>query len=195
MRTHRRRPEQRIPRLGRMISMCVDEAEVLATGAKSEVGGRKLSEGARGAETHTATYGQTKSEDDALMERVVDRENMRQAYRRVLRNEGDAGVDGMTTEDMGPWLKCYWPCVREALLAGFYMPQAVRRVDRPKPDGGVRTLGVPTVVDRLIQQALHQVLQPIFEPTFSASSFGFRAGRSAHDAGRRAQAHVQGIRH
>jgi group II intron reverse transcriptase/maturase len=178
-----------------MISMCVDEAEALETGAKDEVGGRKPSEGVRGAQTRTATSGQTKSEDDALMERVVDRENMRQAYRRVLRNKGAAGVDGMTTEDMGTWLKCYWPRVREALLAGDYMPQAVRRVDIPKPDGGVRTLGVPTVVDRLIQQALHQVLQPIFEPTFSAGSFGFRAGRSAHDAVRQAQTYVQGGRH
>src|SRR5690606_21913157 len=96
---------------------------------------------------------------------------------------------------LGTWLKQHWPRVREALLAGAYVPQAVRRVDIPKPDGGVRTLGVPTVVDRLIQQALHQVLQPIFEPTFSASSFGFRPGKGAHDAVRQAQAHVQGGQH
>ncbi len=178
-----------------MISMCVDEAEALATGAKDELGGRKPSEGARGAEACAATCGQTKSEGDALMERVVDRENMRQAYRRVLRNKGAAGVDGMSTTELGAWLKQYWPRVREALLAGAYIPQAVRRVDIPKPDGGVRTLGVPTVVDRLIQQALHQELQPIFEPTFSASSFGFRPGRSAHDAVRQAQTYVQGGRH
>lgn len=140
-----------------MISMRVDEAEALATGAKDEVGGRKLSDGVRGVEMRTATCGQTKSEDDALMERVVERENMRQAYSRVLRNKGAAGVDGMSTEDLRSWLKQHWPRVREALLEGNYLPQAVRRVDIPKPDGGVRTLGVPTVVDRLIQQALHQV--------------------------------------
>ncbi|KAB0611653.1 group II intron reverse transcriptase/maturase [Castellaniella defragrans] len=160
-----------------------------------EVGGRKPSEGAWGAETRTATSGRTKSEDDALMERVVDRENMRQAYRRVLRNRGAAGVDGMSIEALGTWLKAHWPHVRKALLEGRYLPQAVRRVDIPKPDGGVRTLGVPTVMDRLIQQALHQVLQPIFEPMFSASSFGFRPGRGAHDAVRQAHAYVQGGRH
>src|SRR5690606_33167165 len=180
---------------GRMISMHIDEAEALETGAKDEVGGRKLSEGVRGAEVGTATSGQTKSEDEALMERIVERENMRQAYSRVLRNKGAAGVDGMTTEALGTWLKQHWPRVREALLEGSYLPQSVRRVDIPKPDGGVRTLGVPTVVDRLIQQALHQVLQPIFEPTFSAGSFGFRPGRSAHDAVRQAQVYVQGGRH
>lgn len=175
--------------------MHVGEAEALATGTTDEVGGRKLAEGVRGAEACAATYGQTKSEGDALMERVVERENMRQAYRRVLRNKGAAGIDGMTTEELGTWLKQHWPRVREALLAGAYVPQAVRRVDIPKPDGGVRTLGVPTGVDRLIQQALHQVLQPIFELTFSASSFGFRPGKGAHDAVRQAQAHVQGGRH
>src|SRR5690606_28820144 len=89
------------------------------------------------------------------------------------------------------WLVAHWPSVKEALLAGRYMPQPVRRVDIPKPSGGVRTLGVPTVVDRLIQQALHQVLQPLFVPTFSDGSFGFRPGRSAHDAVRRAQAHIR----
>ena len=178
-----------------MITMRVVEAEAPETGTLGEGGGRKPSEGARGAETRAATSGRTKSEGDVLMERVVERENMRQAYRRVLRNRGAAGVDGMSTEALGAWLKAYWPHVREALLEGRYLPQAVRRVDIPKPDGGVRTLGVPTVVDRLIQQALHQVLQPIFEPMFSASSFGFRPGRGAHDAVRQAHAYVQGGRH
>jgi len=178
-----------------MISMRIDEAEALETGAQDEVGGRKLSVGVRGAEVRTATFGRTKSEDGALMERVVARENMRLAYGRVLGNKGSAGVDGMTTEDLGAWLKQHWPRVREALLEGSYLPRAVRRVDIPKPDGGMRTLGVPTVVDRLIQQALHQVLQPIFEPTFSASSFGFRPGRNAHDAVRQAHSYVQGGRH
>lgn len=171
------------------------DAEALATGALDEGGGRKLSECVRGAQACTATPGQTKSEGDSLMRRVVARPNMSQAYKRVLRNKGSAGVDGMTVEDLGGWLKRHWPSVRAALLAGTYMPRAVRRVDIPKPQGGVRTLGVPTVVDRLIQQALHQVLQPIFEPTFSASSFGFRPGRGALDAVRQAQSHVQGGRH
>ncbi|WP_233235609.1 group II intron reverse transcriptase/maturase [Bordetella sp. LUAb4] len=171
------------------------DAEALATGALDEEGGRKLSEGVRGAKARTATPGQTKSEDDSLMQRVVERSNMVQAYKRVLRNKGSAGVDGMTVEDLGTWLKTHWHSVRATLLAGTYMPRAVRRVDIPKPQGGVRTLGVPTVVDRLIQQALHQVLQPIYEPTFSASSFGFRPGRSALDAVRQAQTYVQGGRH
>jgi len=175
--------------------MRAGDAEALATGALDEGGGRKLSESVRGAKARAATFGQTKSEDDSLMQRVVERSNMVQAYKRVLRNKGSAGIDGMTVQDLGGWLKAYWPTVRAALLAGTYMPRAVRRVDIPKPQGGVRTLGVPTVVDRLIQQALHQVLQPIFEPTFSASSFGFRPGRGALDAVRQAQAHVQGGRY
>ncbi|WP_230459316.1 reverse transcriptase domain-containing protein [Burkholderia ubonensis] len=129
------------------------------------------------------------------MARVVDRANMRLAYRRVLRNKGSAGVDGLSTEDLGDWLKMHWPSVRQALLDGTYIPRAVRRVDIPKPTGGVRTLGVPTVVDRLIQQAIHQVLQPIFEPTFSASSFGFRPSKGALDAVRQAQEYVQGGQH
>jgi group II intron reverse transcriptase/maturase len=129
------------------------------------------------------------------MRRVVERSNMSQAYKRVLRNKGAAGVDGMSVQDLGGWLKAHWSSVRAALLAGTYMPRAVRWVEIAKPQGGVRTLGVPTVVDRLIQQALHQVLQPIFEPTFSASSFGFRPGRGALDAVRQAQSHVQGGRH
>ncbi|AJY41130.1 reverse transcriptase family protein [Burkholderia humptydooensis] len=127
------------------------------------------------------------------MERVVERGNMRRAYRRVLRNQGSAGVDGLSVEGLGDWLKMHWPSVKQALLEGRYVPQAVRRADIPKPQGGVRTLGVPSVVDRLIQQALHQVLQPILEPTFSASSYGFRPGKSALDAVRQAQAYVQGV--
>jgi RNA-directed DNA polymerase len=178
-----------------MISMLVTEAEALATGATDTKGGRKPQGGARGAETGAATDGRTKSEDGLLMERVVDRANMRLAYRRVMRNKGSAGVDGLSVEDLGDWLKTHWSSVKQALLAGSYIPRAVRRVDIPKPTGGMRTLGVPTVVDRLIQQAVHQVLQPILEPTFSASSFGFRPGRSALDAVRQAQAYVQSGQH
>jgi group II intron reverse transcriptase/maturase len=116
------------------------------------------------------------------MERVVERSNMRLAYQRVVENQGAPGVDGLTVAELKDWLKVHWPRVKEVLLAGEYLPRLVRRVDIPKPQGGVRTLGVPTVVDRLIQQALHQVLQPVFEPSFSDSSYGFRPGKNALQA-------------
>ncbi|MQU61492.1 group II intron reverse transcriptase/maturase, partial [Pseudomonas helleri] len=106
------------------------------------------------------------------MEQVVEPSNMRRAYKRVLKNRGAPGVDRLTVEELKDWLMVHWPSVKAALLEDRYLPRAVRRVDIPKPNGGVRTLGVPTVVDRLIQQALHQVLQPIFEPTFSDGSYG-----------------------
>jgi group II intron reverse transcriptase/maturase len=125
------------------------------------------------------------------MERVVERSNLWSAYQRVVQNKGAPGVDDLTVSEFKDWLKVHWPSVKEALLAGRYVPQAVRRVDIPKPTGGIRTLGVPTVLDRLIQQALHQVLQPLFEPTFSEGSFGFRPGRNAHQAVRRAQACIR----
>jgi group II intron reverse transcriptase/maturase len=125
------------------------------------------------------------------MERVVERENLWSAYERVVRNKGAAGVDDLPVSELKNWLKVHWPRVKQALLEGQYIPRPVRRVDIPKPQGGVRTLGIPTVVDRLIQQALHQVLQPLFEPTFSEWSFGFRPGRNAHQAVRRAQSYIQ----
>ena len=125
------------------------------------------------------------------MERVVDLSNMRLAYVRVVENKGAPGVDDVRVTELRDWLKVHWPSVKTALLEGRYLPQPVRGVDIAKPTGGVRTLGVPTVVDRLIQQALHQVLQPLFEPTFSDGSFGFRPGRSAHQAVRRAQGYIR----
>jgi len=125
------------------------------------------------------------------MERVVERSNLWLAYQRVVKNKGAPGVDDLTIAEFKDWLKVHWPSVKQALLEGRYIPQPVRRVDIPKPSGGVRTLGVPTVLDRLIQQALHQVLQPLFEPTFSEGSFGFRPGRSAHQAVRRAQTYLR----
>lgn len=125
------------------------------------------------------------------MERVVDLSNMRLAYLRVVENKGAPGVDDVRVTELRDWLKVHWPSVKTALLEGRYLPQPVRGVDIAKPTGGVRTLGVPTVVDRLIQQALHQVLQPLFEPTFSDGSFGFRPGRSAHQAVRRAQGYIR----
>jgi group II intron reverse transcriptase/maturase len=104
------------------------------------------------------------------------------AYQRVVETKGSAGVDGIGITEFKDHLKQHWPTIKAKLLAGCYMPSPVRRVDIPKPQGGVRTLGIPTLTDRLIQQALHQVLSPIFEPEFSESSYGFRPGRSAHQA-------------
>jgi len=126
------------------------------------------------------------------MEEVLRRENVFAAYGRVVQNGGAAGVDGMTVEDLMPYCREHWARIREALLSGRYKPQPVRRVEIPKPDGkGTRMLGIPTVVDRMIQQALLQVLQPIFDPTFSDASFGFRPGRSAHGAVLRARDHIR----
>ena len=142
-----------------------------------------------------ATRTRTKAEvaTTSLMEAVVERGNLRLAYQRVVENKGAAGVDELTVAELKDHLKRHWPTIRARLLAGEYQPEPVRRVDIPKPQGGVRTLGIPTVVDRLIQQALHQVLQPIFEPTFSEASYGFRPGRNAHQALRQARA-VRGER-
>jgi RNA-directed DNA polymerase len=118
-----------------------------------------------------------------MMEAVVGRENMRAAYDQVVGNKGSAGIDEMTVQDLKPYLQEQWPRIKEELLRGEYQPKPVRRVDIPKPGGkGTRMLGIPCVLDRLIQQALHQVLQPFFDPTFSESSYGFRPGRGAHQA-------------
>lgn len=139
----------------------------------------------------TVRIGSTGDEASTLMERVVRRENLLAAYRRVVRNGGAPGIDGMTVEALWGHCQKHWARIRQELLDGRYIPQPIQKVEIPKPDGrGVRTLGIPTVLDRLIQQALLQVLQPIFDPTFSADSFGFRPGRSAHDAVRRAREHM-----
>ena len=143
-----------------------------------------------GAETATATLSRTNAPAPSLMEAVVERGNMRLAYQRVVENRGAPGVDGLRVEELKDWLIRNWPTVRAALLAGSYLPQPVRAVEIAKPAGGTRLLGIPTVVDRLIQQALLQVLQPIFEPHFSASSYGFRPKRSAHQAVQAAQAFI-----
>jgi len=125
------------------------------------------------------------------MEAVVERRNLQLALKRVKQNKGGAGIDGMTVEELPGHLREHWPRLREQLLAGRYRPQPVRRHAIPKSDGGVRELGIPTVLDRFIQQALLQVLQPRFDPTFSEHSHGFRPGRSAHGAVREAQRYVQ----
>lgn len=122
-----------------------------------------------------------------LWEQVLARENLALALRRVEQNAGAAGIDAMSTAELRPWLDRHWPEVRLQLDAGTYRPQPVRRVMIPKPAGGERPLGVPTVLDRLIQQAVLQVLEPLFEPYFSDHSFGFRPGRSAHHAVERAR--------
>ncbi len=125
------------------------------------------------------------------MEQAVARENMLAALKRVERNKGAAGIDGIPTEGLRDQLRKEWPRVREELLAGTYRPKPVRRVEIPKPSGGTRMLGIPTVMDRLIQQALSQVLTPIFDPTFSPHSYGFRPGRRAHDAVKAARQHIE----
>lgn len=124
------------------------------------------------------------------MEAVVERENMTAAWKRVRKNKGAPGVDGMTVEALLPYLRENWPRIKEELLTGRYLPQPVRGVEIPKSGGGVRQLGIPTALDRLIQQAMHQVLSPIFDSDFSESSHGFRPGRSAHKAVLQARAYA-----
>jgi RNA-directed DNA polymerase len=124
------------------------------------------------------------------MEEVCGRENCKQALRRVKANQGSPGVDGMTVHDLPGYLKQHWPAIREQLVSGTYKPQPVRRVDLPKPEGGVRKLGIPTVLDRFVQQAVMQVLQGKWDGTFSDHSYGFRPGRSAHQAVARAQQYI-----
>jgi RNA-directed DNA polymerase len=127
---------------------------------------------------------------EQLMEEVCGRENCKQALKRVKANKGSAGVDGMTVQQFPEYLKQHWPAIREQLLSGSYKPQPVRRVEIPKPDGGVRKLGIPTVLDRFIQQSVMQVLQGRWDRTFSNHSYGFRPGRSAHQAVEQAQEYI-----
>ena len=132
---------------------------------------------------------------EQLMEEVCQPENLRQALRQVRRNGGSPGIDGMTVDKLPDYLRTNWPETRNHLLQGTYKPQPVKRVAIPKPGGGIRKLGIPTVLDRFIQQAILQVLQKRWDPTFSEHSFGFRPGRSAHQAVRTAQEHIaQGYR-
>jgi RNA-directed DNA polymerase len=148
----------------------------------------------QGAKKATAAKTEEYHQTDKLIEAVVERQNMFEALRQVKRNKGAAGVDGMTVNDVDAYLKANWVRIRELLLEGSYQPQSVLGIQIPKPNGGVRQLGIPTVVDRLIQQAIQQVLTPIFDPGFSESSYGFRPGRSAHQAVRAAQEYVRGGR-
>lgn len=129
--------------------------------------------------------------NDHLMEKVVERNNLKKALERVESNKGAAGVDNMQVKELRPYLIVHWQCIKQELLEGTYKPAPVRRVEIPKPDGGVRMLGIPTVLDRFIQQAIQQVLTPAFEPVFSESSFGFRPGKSARQAVRQAQYYIR----
>jgi RNA-directed DNA polymerase len=165
--------------------MSIDQMELALTGRG------EAPRGQRSGEAGPTAHGDACSGDDDLMFRVVERSNLARALKRVRQNKGSAGIDGMTVDELVPYLRAHWTRIREALLAGRYQPSAVRQHAIPKGDGRVRMLGIPTVLDRFIQQAVLQVLQPRFDPSFSESSYGFRPGRRAHDAVCQAQRYVQ----
>jgi len=141
-------------------------------------------------QTITAKREDSIQETASLMEVVLERRNMEMAYARVVSNKGSPGIDQMTTEDLKAYLKKHWSEIKDELLAGRYKPNPVKQVEIPKPGGGKRKLGIPTVMDRLIQQALQQVLSPIFEPNFSESSYGYRPGRNTHQAVLKAREYI-----
>lgn len=161
----------------------------LDKGATEQTKGVKLLGAEQSAEP-TPARDERKS-DTGLWEEIWTKENLTQAMKRVERNGGAAGIDGMTVKELRPYLKEHWLEIRETLERGSYKPAAVKRVEIPKPDGGARQLGIPTVIDRLLQQAIAQELTPIFERKFSPYSYGFRSGRSAHEAILKAQEYVQ----
>ena len=155
------------------------------------VTGEARSQAAQGTEALAATPG--RESQAALvpsMEAIVERDNLKKALVQVRRNKGAPGVDGMTVDDLAPYLKDHWPAIRTRLLEGTYRPLPVRRVEIPKAAGGKRPLGIPTVLDRFIQQAVMQVLQAAWDPSFCEHSHGFRPGRSAQGAVRAAQAYI-----
>src|SRR3982075_2961365 len=159
----------------------------LRTGATGEA----RSAGAEGTEARAAkTEVESRAAVGPSMEAIVERDNLRKALAQVKRNKGAPGIDGMSVDDLAPYLKEQWPAIRAQLLAGTYKPQPVRRVEIPKASGGMRPLGIPTVLDRFIQQAVMQVLQADWDGTFSEASFGFRPKRSAHQAVERAQTYI-----
>lgn len=171
--------------------MLINDAQAQVTAALNGEGEQYSPSSMQGAEIDTAASGRTKAEPSLTMEAVITRSNMMLAYQRVVENKGAAGVDNLSVSDLKPWLKQHWLRVRETLTEGSYLPRAIRKVDIPKPDGNVRTLGVPTVADRLIKQAIAQQLSPLVEPGFSSSSYGFRAKRNAWQAVQQAQQFIQ----
>lgn len=164
-------------------------------GTTPEGSGQYSREDGVGVSVAAMSWDHFRSKTTQLMNAVVERENMIEALHRVERNKGAAGIDKMLVSELRPYLKEHWSRIKEELLVGNYRPSGVREVMIPKPGGrGVRKLGIPTVVDRLIQQALHQVLSPVFDPFFSEHSYGFRPGRGAHQAVLQAQHYVSGGR-
>jgi len=168
-------------------SLFGEEASVRPSGG-GEAGSRSAPVGERQASS--VSEGNRALTTDALMERICEPKNLNRAYKRVKANRGSPGVDGMTVGELGAWLAAHKEELIASLLDGSYRPQGVRGVEIPKPGGGMRQLGIPTVVDRLVQQATLQVLDPLLDPTFSESSYGFRSGRSAHQALRKASEYV-----
>jgi RNA-directed DNA polymerase len=157
----------------------------------SALTGEAREAGREETESSGATSGpESPARTNRLMEEVCERENLKAALKQVKANQGSPGVDGMTVVGIKDYLKQDWPAIREQLLNGTYEPKPVRRVEIPKPDGGVRKLGIPTVLDRFIQQAVMQVLQRRWDRTFSEHSYGFRPGRSAHQAVAQAQQYI-----
>jgi RNA-directed DNA polymerase len=147
--------------------------------------------GGEGSESlRTTNAPESPARTNPTMEEIVERENLKEALRRVKANKGGPGVDGITFGQLDDHLKQHWPAIREQLLSGTYRPQPVKRVEIPKPDGGVRKLGIPTVLDRFIQQAVMQVLQQRWDPEFSDHSYGFRPRKSAHQAIAKAQQYI-----
>jgi group II intron reverse transcriptase/maturase len=163
-------------------------ARVYSRAATLEKGGDGAKVGEGGQYYLDLTH-ESREEDD-LLERILSPDNVNAAYEQVKRNKGSHGVDGMTVEQLLPHLCTHWEELKKSILGGKYKPQPVRRVEIPKPDGGVRLLGVPTVVDRVIQQAIAQILIPIYEKKFSDNSYGFRPGRSAHQAIERSRTYI-----
>jgi len=147
--------------------------------------------GGEGSESlRTTNAPESPARTNPTMEEIVERENLKEALRRVKANKGGPGVDGITFGQLDDHLKQHWPAIREQLLSGTYRPQPVKRVEIPKPDGGVRKLGIPTVLDRFIQQAVMQVLQQRWDSEFSDHSYGFRPRKSAHQAIAKAQQYI-----
>lgn len=165
--------------------------------SEAKVGSEASDSASRGTEARI-TIGDNESlaVSERLMEEVLDKENLKQAVKQVMQNKGAAGIDKMTVEELPAYLVAHWRTIRQQLLKGEYAPRAVRRVEIPKPNGGMRQLGIPCVVDRFIQQALQQVLQRYWDGTFSQYSYGFRPGKSQHQAIKQAQEYVSsGLRY